>query len=120
MLTFTDQYQATLIISKTNQGGLDLQIDGGYFNQNKTTLSIKESQDFLAGLKVGEYYLSRPLPGGGLEFVNVWNYTSLVNNLQKYEISIQSSQSGTLALGSFRCDSLDNMITGITQLLGDS
>jgi hypothetical protein len=43
VFTLTDRYSAVLTISPTGAGGLDLQIEGGEFNRNQTTLSAEES-----------------------------------------------------------------------------
>jgi hypothetical protein len=118
MLTLTDRHNTVLTISQTNEGGLHLQIEGGPFNRNQTSLSAEESQEFLGGLRTGNYQLSRLLLAGGLEFVTVWGYTSLANNRLEYELSIQSSKGGQLDLGSFRCESLEEISAGVERLLG--
>jgi hypothetical protein len=117
MFTLTDRHNTVLTISQTNEGGLHLQIEGGPFNLNQTTLNAQESQEFLAGLKAGKYDLSRALADGGLELMSVRCYSSVVTNSREYQMLIGSSIGGTLNLGSFFFDSLDEVIAGVAELL---
>jgi len=73
----------------------------------------------LAGLKAEEYNLSRALPEGGLEFFTVMGYSNVDTNSREYQMLIGSSTGGTLKLGSFYLDSLDEVIAGVAGLLGE-
>jgi hypothetical protein len=114
---FRDSLGTSLTFTRTGSEGRDLLIDiaGGAFNRNRTRLDGKDAKRFVAGLQAGEYQLSRTLEDGGLEFVTVQ-----AGNAAKGDeclVSINSSRAGTMALGTFRCESLDEIARRVAALM---
>jgi hypothetical protein len=116
---FRDKDGVSLIVTRAGaeQRDLHLEIKGGAFNFNQTRLEGAEARRFVAGLQKGEYQLSRTLADGTLEFVTAQAGSAAAKDRTECVVSIKSSSAGSLRLGTFRCDSLDDIARRVAALM---
>ena len=116
---FRDKDGVNLIVSRTGaeQRDLHLEIKGGAFNYNQTRLEGAEARRFVAGLQKGEYTLSRNLADGTLEFVTAQAGSTAAKDRTECVVSIKSSNAGSLRIGTFRCETLDDIARRVAALM---